>query len=104
MLYPKCFEKQALDVGVLAERLVQPVVSTVRRAIKLNTIANHKAPEMVPAVISDTQQDPSIVQQGAYVDNAGVIYPSVFGYQVPAELIPRKIKPILRNIPTGGLS
>ena len=103
MLYPKCFEKRADATSVMLDEALPSVIGMARRANKINNIV-HAHPELD----APTEEDIAAGEDASglpplYVKHEGQIYPAVFGYQVPTQLIPRVIKPVLRNLPEGEL-
>ena len=99
MIYPKEFEKRASVATELAEKAVQPLIKGVKRVLRLKDIATHSAPVIAPGteiIQPQDQQQPSPV---LYIDDKGRAYPSVFGYQLP--IVPRRLAPIIRNLPSG---
>lgn len=106
MFYPKSFEKQALDAGTVVEEVIQPGIGYLRKANRINNIIhaadamqlNMPSKEEVTEASGENDSIPPL-----YVKHEGQIYPAVFGYQVPTELIPRVIKPVLRNLPEGEI-
>ena len=103
MLYPKCFEKRADATAVALDEALPSVISMARRANKINNIV-HAHPDMnVPTDEDIAEETEDYGMPPLYVKHEGQIYPAVFGYQVPVQLIPRVIKPVLRNLPEGEL-
>ena len=101
MLYPKRFYKEAGAEAVL-EELTPQAISYLKRLNKLNNIVHADA---APAMPTQQDIDAAAEQQGGqplYAYHNGKLYPSVFGYSIPAELVPRRIAPILENLPDIG--
>ena len=111
MFYPKEFEKDAAAFGEIAEKVAEPFLKTIRRAIRIKDIATHTPPTFAPVTMpNQTMNAPSFVPvtmsdqtmnapaPSLYIDDNGRVYPTVFGYQIPVDIIPRKLKPIIRNI------
>lgn len=106
MFYPKSFEKQAVDAGTLVEDVIQPGIGYIRKANRINNIIHAADALKVDAPSEEEVEDAAEAHNGVqplYVKHDGQLYPSVFGYQVPVEMIPRVIKPVLRNLPEGEL-
>lgn len=105
MLYPKEFEKRADASALIADEVLPQAISMARRANRIGNIIQHNDHSVDPEAyfsLADSGNNES-ADHPLYVKREGQIYPAVFGYQVPAEMIPRVIKPVLRNLPEGEL-
>ncbi len=104
MLYPKRFEKTAIDAGVVLDAAFMPAVSLARKVNKAIGIVNREPAEQPEPVPEAVAAEAAANAEGAaplYAKHEGMIYPAVFGYEVPAQYVPRIIRPVLRNLPDG---
>ena len=99
MLYPKEFQKTADAAAAALDELAPTAIGYIRKVNRLNGILHDGHSPDLP-----TQEELAQAgQQPLYVIRDGRLYPSAFGFSVPVELIPRKIEPIIRNLPHSEL-